>query len=94
MTLKELVQQGIKQVIVISYGYESAGVFSHFEPFRNKRRFIFDIIRIGKNEFYLRHDWLFFVENEDDIEFDIVTEDGVQYGYIYDPDLKEYSSNY
>lgn len=94
MTLKELVQQGIKQVIVDSYGYESAGIFSHFEPFRNKRWFVFDIIRIGKNEFYLRHDWLFFVDNGEYLDFDIVTENSMQYGYIYDPDLKEYSSNY
>lgn len=85
MTFKEIVEKGITEVIVKSYGYEVPGIFGHYEPFGNSGRTIrFKVIH-GK----LEHPWLYFT-NENDEHFEI-DENGVC--TCFDPDLWA-TSNY
>lgn len=85
MTLKlnELVRMGFKEVHVLSYGYESAGIFSHYEPFGKKREFIFKIVPL-KSGAYLEHKWLFFINEDEEYYY---VKDGQ--AYCDDPELKE-----
>jgi hypothetical protein len=66
MTWKEVLEKNITHVNVLSYGYTEVSSFSsHFEPFKNKRTFKFEVTPFG-----LRHDWLFLEENEDELHFE------------------------
>lgn len=88
MTLEEIAYMGFTEVHVKSYGYESAGIFSHYEPFGNTpREIVFKLVGDGKY-FDLEHRWLFFI-NENKEDFYI--EDGK--AWCFDPDLKEVPSN-
>ena len=79
MTFKEILQKGVTEVIVTSYGYQVVGIFGHYEPFGNKARKIkFKVTSDG-----LEHSWLWF-ENENDEHFEI-DENGVC--TCFDPEL-------
>lgn len=79
MTFKEILQKGVTEVIVRSYGYQVVGIFGHYEPFGNKaREFKFKVTPDG-----LEHSWLWF-KNENDEHFEI-DESGVC--TCFDPEL-------
>lgn len=85
MTWKEVLESTAKTVTVLSYGYEERSVFGrHFEPFKKKRSFSFEIHRFEENDGYLDHSWLILAENEVDLTFDL-REDGTI--VLDDPDL-------
>lgn len=66
MTWKEVLKTGVTHVNVLSYGYMEVSSFSsHFEPFRNKRTFKFEVTPFG-----LYHSWLFLEDNEDELYFE------------------------
>lgn len=92
MTLKQIADMGFKEVHVKSYGYESAGLFSHYEPFGNKaREFVFKLAVLEfDDETYidLEHRWLFFI-NENKEDFYIKDDQA----WCDDPELKEVPSN-
>ena len=89
MTLQEIADLGFKEVHVLSYGYESAGLFSHYEPFGNSvRELIFSIHKWSDGDIDLDHKWLFFI-NQNNEDFSI--KDGKV--YCNDPELKEYPNN-
>ncbi|MEE1062954.1 MAG: hypothetical protein UH071_04745 [Paludibacteraceae bacterium] len=79
MTFKEIVEKGVSQVVVTSYGYDVVGIFGHYEPFGNKARKITFTIKDG----YIEHPWLWFRnENQEHFEID---ENGVC--TCFDPEL-------
>lgn len=85
MTWHEVLESTAKTVTVLSYGYEERSAFGrHFEPFKTKRSFSFEIHRFGKNDGYLDHPWLILAEDEVDLTFDL-REDGAI--VLDDPDL-------
>ena len=48
MTWQEILRKGVTHVNVLSYGYMEVSSFSsHFEPFRNKRTFKFEVTPFG-----------------------------------------------
>ena len=66
MTWQEILRKGITHVNVLSYGYTERNSFSsHFEPFKNKRTFKFEVTPFG-----LRHSWLFLEEDENELHFE------------------------
>ena len=70
MTWTEVLDSGATKVVVESYGYVERSIFSsHFEPFRHKRKFIFDIVSCD-DLYFLIHDWLYLDEPEDDLFFE------------------------
>ena len=80
MTFQEILKSGHDEVRVLSYGYTERSSFSsHFEPFKNKRCFIF---KIDKYFGILTHKWLFFKNEEDE---DFYEKDGKL--FCDDPDL-------
>lgn len=85
-TLEELVESGVKEVIVRSYGYETKSCYgSHFEPFKAMREFKFSITSHeykGRLYIFLEHEWLMF-DNEESERF--IVENGV--AYCNDPKL-------
>ena len=88
MTWQEVLLSNHETVTVQSYGYMERGCFSsHFEPFKNKRDFTFEICRAqfeGEElSGYLEHDWLMLDCPEDDLTFE--EKDGKL--YLDDPDL-------
>ena len=65
MTWKEVLRKGVAQINVLSYGYMERSLFSsHFEPFKNKRTFKFEVTPFG-----LHHSWLFLEEDENELYF-------------------------
>lgn len=86
MTWQEVLLSNHETVVVESYGYEERSLFSsHFEPFKHKRNFVFNIARCSNNpnRCYLEHDWLYLDENEKDLHFE--ERDGKL--VLNDPDL-------
>lgn len=85
MTWQEVLLSNHETVVVESYGYEEKGFLSsHFEPFKNKRTFIFDIVRCGEHSYLVhQHHWLNLEENEKDLIFE--ERDGKL--VLNDPDL-------
>ena len=80
MTWQEVLRKGVAQINVLSYGYMEVSSFSsHFEPFRNKRTFKFEVTPFG-----LRHSWLFLEEDEDELYFEQDENGNV---ILDDPDL-------
>lgn len=80
MTWKEVLKTGVTHVNVLSYGYTERGCLSsHFEPFRNKRMFKFEVTPFG-----LQHSWLFLEDNEDELDFEQDENGNIILG---DPDL-------
>lgn len=89
MTFDEVVERGYNEVAVISYGYNSAGIFSHYEPFAHAR-----IIHM-----HIDPDMIesrsFFIDNENDCDFCI--NEGQYDGYgvksgelvCFDPEITE-----
>lgn len=84
MTLQELANKGFKEVIALSYGYMSTGIFSHYEPFSNLREITFDLLKFDNGLIILDHKWLFFLDEDNE---DFYIEDGK--AYVNDPELKE-----
>lgn len=73
MTWQEVLLSNHETVVVESYGYTEKSLFSsHFEPFKNKRNFVFNIVRCSNNpsHCYLEHDWLYLDEDEKDLHFE------------------------
>lgn len=76
MTWQELLQTNHETVIVQSYGYteRSYAFESHFEPFKHKRDFIFNINRVqfeGEELLgFLEHKWLFLEDPEEELTFE------------------------
>lgn len=73
MTWQEVLLSNHETVVVESYGYtEKSSFSSHFEPFKHKRNFVFNIVRCSNNpnHCYLEHDWLYLDENESDLFFE------------------------
>ena len=85
LTWKQVLQSSHNEVIVESYGYEARNSFSsHFEPFKNKRQFIFKIDRCSNPKYSsLYHKWLMLEDYEQDLTF--LERDGKL--YLDDPDL-------
>lgn len=80
MTWQEVLRKGVAQINVLSYGYMEVNSFSsHFEPFRTKRTFKFEVTPFG-----LRHSWLFLEEDEDKLYFEQDKDGNV---ILDDPDL-------
>lgn len=80
MTWQEVLRKGITQINVLSYGYTEVNSFSsHFEPFRTKRTFKFEVTPFG-----LRHSWLFLGEDENELYFEQDENGNV---ILDDPDL-------
>ena len=66
MTWQEVLGKGVAQINVLSYGYMEVSSFSsHFEPFKNKRTFKFEVTPFG-----LRHSWLFLEDDENELYFE------------------------
>ena len=66
MTWQEVLGKGVAQINVLSYGYMEVSSFSsHFEPFKTKRTFKFEVTPFG-----LRHSWLFLEEDENELYFE------------------------
>lgn len=85
MTWKEVLESTAKTVTVLSYGYEERPVFGgHFELFKRRKSFSFEIHRFGTNDGYLDHPWLILVEDERTLTFDL-REDGTI--ILDDPEL-------
>ena len=59
---KDVLNLGIKTVKVITDGYESKGILSHWEPFRTARTILFNV---DTEDGILEHEWLFVSESED-----------------------------
>lgn len=85
LTWAEVLKSSHNKVIVESYGYTERNLFSsHFEPFKNKRQFVFTIGRCDNPKYsMLEHKWLFLEESEDSLQF--IEKDGKL--YLDDPDL-------
>ena len=80
MTWQEVLGKGVAQINVLSYGYTERSCFSsHFEPFKTKRTFKFEVTPFG-----LRHSWLFLEEDEDELDFEQDENGNV---ILDDPDL-------
>ena len=80
MTWQEVLGKGVAQINVLSYGYMEVSSFSsHFEPFRTKRTFKFEVTPFG-----LRHSWLFLEEDENELYFEQDENGNV---ILDDPDL-------
>jgi hypothetical protein len=84
MTWAEVLASDAKEVIVGSYGYTEGRVLSHFEPFRNKREFKFNIIRFKDGDGYLDHKWLILRESENSLDFEHRQDGSI---YLDDPEL-------
>ena len=68
LTWKEVLQSPHQEVVVLSYGYmEKSCVSSHFEPFKTKRSFKFQIDRSVP---MLDHRWLHLEDDENDLTFE------------------------
>lgn len=85
LTWAEVLKSSHDKVIVESYGYMEKGLLtSHFEPFKNKRKFVFRIDRDCLNELSsLTHSWLMLEDDESEQTF--IEKDGKL--YLDDPDL-------
>lgn len=85
LTWAEVLESSHNEVIVESYGYvEKSSFSSHFEPFKNKRKFVFRIDRDCLNELSsLTHSWLMLEDDESEQTF--IEKDGKL--YLDDPDL-------
>lgn len=85
LTWAEVLKSSHNEVIVESYGYTERSSFSsHFEPFKNKRQFIFKIDRCENPKYsMLEHKWLILEDREDSLPF--IEKDGKL--YLDDPDL-------
>ena len=80
MTWQEVLLSNHETVVVESYGYTERSSFSsHFEPFKNKRTFKFEVTPFG-----LRHSWLFLEEDENELHFEQDENGNV---VLNDPDL-------
>ena len=80
MTWQEVLGKGVAQINVLSYGYMEVSSFSsHFEPFRTKRTFKFEVTPFG-----LRHSWLFLEDDENELYFEQDENGNV---ILDDPDL-------
>lgn len=90
MTLQEAVKQcDCTYVHVLSYGYMSSGIFSHYEPFGNSaREILFDIAIWDDGDIDLVHKRFFFLNEKDE---DFYIKDNVI--YCNDPELKEVPDN-
>ena len=66
MTWQEVLRKGVAQINVLSYGYMEVSSFSsHFEPFKTKRTFKFEVTPFG-----LHHSWLFLEKDENELYFE------------------------
>lgn len=85
LTWAQVLKSSHNEVIVESHGYTERSLFSsHFEPFKNKRKFVFTIDRCKNPELSnLNHRWLFLEDSEDSLQF--IERDGKL--YLDDPDL-------
>lgn len=80
MTWQEVLLSNYETVVVESYGYTERSSFSsHFEPFKNKRTFKFEVTPFG-----LRHSWLFLEEDENELHFEQDENGNI---VLNDPDL-------
>lgn len=80
MTWQEVLRKGVTHVNVLSYGYMEVSSFSsHFEPFRNKKTFKFEVTPFG-----LQHSWLFLEDDENELYFEQDKDGNV---ILDDPDL-------
>lgn len=84
MNWKEVLESGVKEVIVFSYGYVERSIMgSHFEPFAHKREFTFHVLQFDDGFAMLDHNWLILDEPEEDQVFE--EKDGKV--YLDDPEL-------
>lgn len=87
MTWEQIINLGYDSVIVESYGYNEVNIFGiHFEPFKNKREFVFNVRGNLDNpeECWLDHPWLNLTDPESELEFKLRDDNKV---YLFDPDL-------
>ena len=87
MTWQEVLDSNVKTVTVESYGYTERNIVnSHYEPFGERRKFVFDVLK-GENWSMLSHDWLRLTELEEKLYFE--KRDGVI--YLNSPELWAYA---
>lgn len=96
LTWEQVIRRGFKEVTVESYGYDEVHIYgSHYEPFKNKRSFIFfvsfpcddngnEIYDENLDRYSLNHKWLNLNNFERNLDFEL-REDGKV--YLNDPDL-------
>lgn len=87
MTWKQIIDLGYNSVIVESYGYDEVHAYgTHFEPFRNKREFVFNIKGNldDPENCWLDHPWLNLTDSESELEFELRNDHKV---YLNDPEL-------
>ena len=82
ITFEDLIKLGIKHVTVIIYGYQTKGIFSHWEPFNRDRKVKFDF-NFYQDAFYVLENDTFVVENQESETYSIDEEGNI---FLYYPE--------
>lgn len=83
ITFEDLIKLGIKHVTVVIDGYQTKGIFSHWEPFNRNRKVKFDF-NFYKGAYYVLENDTFVVENQEGETYSIDEEGKV---FLYNPEF-------
>ena len=83
ITFEDLIKLGVKHVTVIIDGYQTKGIFSHWEPFNRDRKVEFNL-NFYKGLYYILENDTFVVENQESEVYSMDEEGKV---FLYNPEF-------
>lgn len=79
MTLKQIIDLGYSEVVVKASGYQEAGIFGCWQPFRNIRNIVF---KINPDMMILEHQ-TYWINGEETLNYIIEDDKAI----LYEPDV-------
>lgn len=83
ITFEELIELGVKSVTVVIDGYQTKGIFSHWEPFNRDRKVEFNL-NFYKGLYYILENDTFVVENQESETYSVDEKGKV---FLYNPEF-------
>lgn len=83
ISFEDLIKLGVKSVTVVMNGYQTNGIFSHWEPFNRDRKVKFDF-NFYQGACYVLENDTFVVENQESEVYDMDEEGNV---FLYYPEF-------
>ena len=83
ISFEDLIKLGVKSVIVVMDGYQTKGIFSHWEPFQRKRNVKFEL-KLYRGACYSLENQSFVLGNQESEVYSLDEEGNV---FLYYPEF-------